>query len=66
MQVCINIHRGAPAFSPGGKGARLTSTHVRLASRLKMSGAILLLSLYVFMAWTDTNFPFIKKKVKVK
>ena len=66
MQPFINIHGGATGLSPGGKGARLTSTHIRLALRLKMSGAILLLSPYVFMAWTDTNFPFIEVKVKVK
>jgi hypothetical protein len=38
----------------------MLTTHIHIEPRLRMSGAILLLSLYAFMAWTgDTILYFI-------
>jgi len=33
-------------------------TQILLASKLRISGTLLLLPLYAFMVWTGTNFPF--------
>jgi hypothetical protein len=41
-----------------GRGAKLT-THLQLVLRLGMGGAVRLLSLYAFRAWTGTALPFI-------
>jgi hypothetical protein len=40
-----------------GQGVKST-THFHLMLRLRMSGTILLLSLYAFMAWRGTALPF--------
>lgn len=49
-----------------GQGAILT-THFQLMPRLRVSGAILALLLYAFMAWAGTNVPLSKgtKRSKV-
>jgi len=39
-----------------GRGTKLTA-HLCLALRLKVSGAVPLLTLYAFMAWTGTALP---------
>jgi hypothetical protein len=50
-----------PGFSPGGKaaGSLEITTHLHLAPRLRMSGAITLLPLYAFKCRAATNVPFI-------
>ena len=40
-----------------GEGVRLT-THLHLVWGLRMSGAVPLLPIYVFIAWTRKNLPF--------
>jgi hypothetical protein len=47
----------APAFYPGGQNGRgvTLTTHLRLVPRLIKHGAIPLLPLYAFMAWTRTS-----------
>jgi hypothetical protein len=40
------------------QGVMLT-THLHLVSRLRTSGAILLLLLYAFMVWTMPTFPWL-------
>ena len=44
---------------PWGKAARggMLITHLHLALRLRMSGAIRLFLLYAFMVWTGTALP---------
>jgi hypothetical protein len=37
----------------------MLTTHLHLVPRLRMSGAIPLLPLYDFMAWTETKFPYL-------
>ena len=34
----------------------MLTTHIHIAARLRMSGAILLLPLYAFMAWRGTLY----------
>jgi hypothetical protein len=41
-----------------GRGVKLTA-HLHLVVKLRMSGAILLLPTYTFMAWTTTTLPLV-------
>ena len=41
------------------------ATHLRPVPRLRMNGAIPLLPLYAFMAWTGTSLPFSTRAIGV-
>jgi hypothetical protein len=71
VSVFQNIQTGSGAhpascsmgtgFFPGGEaavGVMLTS-HLQLVPRLRMNGAIPLLPLYAFMAWTGEELPLL-------
>jgi len=44
--------------SPGDKVAGVITTHLRLVPRVRMSGAMPLLSPYVFRTWIGTSLTF--------
>jgi len=49
---------GLPPRGYGGRGMTLT-THLHLAPKLRMSGAMPLLPLYAFVTWTVNTLPFL-------
>ena len=54
VQTCNWAHPAFCKVGTGGKADAAWSCHLRLASRFRMSGAVHLLPLWAFMAWTGT------------
>jgi hypothetical protein len=57
-----SVGTGVLSRGYSGRGVKLT-THFYLIPRLRMSGAVPLLRLYTFMAWTGRTLPFTKSIV---
>jgi hypothetical protein len=52
------VGSGLLSRQENGRGLKLTAD-LRLISRLRMSGAVVPLSLYTFMAWTGTTLLYL-------
>jgi hypothetical protein len=63
LNPIIGGNRGP--FSEAKRPGREFSTHLRPVPRLRINGAIPLLPLYTFMAWTGITLPFCTRAMKV-
>lgn len=60
----INVGNRGP-FSEAKRPGREFATHLRPVPSLRVNGAMPLLPLYTFMAWTGITLPFYTRAIKV-